>query len=78
MQTRVKAEDELNDKTELDKNASKLFRGMAARVNYMGQDRPDLQYTARDVCTEMAKPTVVGMAKLKKVARYLVGAEKWV
>ena len=78
MQTRVKAEDELNDKTELDKNASKLFRGMAARVNYMGQDRPDLQYAARDVCTEMAKPTVAGMAKLKKVARYLVGAEKLV
>ena len=78
MQTKVKAEDELNDKTELDKNASKLFRGMAARVNYMGQDRPDLQYAARDVCTEMAKPTVAGMAKLKKVARYLVGAEKLV
>ena len=76
MQMKPKTEDMVEDKTELDNDAARMFRGMAARVNYMGQGRPDLQYAAREVCTEMSKPTVGGMAKLKKVARYLVGVEK--
>ena len=56
MHARVKAEDAVDDKIELDKGASKLFRGMVARVNYMGQDRSYLQCAARETCTECQSP----------------------
>ena len=63
------------DTTELldSKNATK-FRSMAARVNYLSLDRPDLQFAAKRVCQGMANPTMAGMMKLKRVARYLASA----
>ena len=73
---KVKEEDDAENKQELNAEMAKKFRGMAARVNYIGQDRSDLQFAAREVCREMAKPTVGGMGRLKKISRYLVGAER--
>ena len=67
---------EAENKVELDRQAARTFRGMAARVNYMGQDRSDVHFAAREICTEMSKPTVGGMVRLKRMARYLAGAEK--
>ena len=32
------------------------FRGLAARCNYLGQDRVDLQYACKEVSRRMAKP----------------------
>ena len=69
-------QDEAENKVELDRQAARTFRGMAARVNYMGQDRSDVHFAAREICTEMSKPTVGGMVRLKRMARYLAGAEK--
>ena len=34
-----------------------LFRGLAARCNYLSLDRPDIQYAAKEVCREMSAPT---------------------
>lgn len=51
---------------------------MAARVNYLSLDRPDLQFAAKRVCQSMANPTTAGMAKLTRVARYLAGAPEGV
>ena len=73
---KVKEEDDVNSKEELDAGMAKQFRGMAARISYMGQDRSDVQFAAREICTEMAKPTIGGMMRTKKMARYLVGAER--
>ena len=72
---KTKEEGDIESKQELDANMAKKFRGMAARFNFMGQDRSDLQFAAREVCREMARPTVGGMTRLKKMTRYLVGAE---
>ena len=47
------------------------FRGLAARLNYIGQDRSDVQYATREICTGMASPTERGLRKIKRVARYL-------
>ena len=49
------------------------FRKVAARLNYLAADRPDLMFAAKEVCRKMAVPTVGGWKKLKRVARYLVG-----
>jgi hypothetical protein len=50
------------------------FRSVAATANYLGQDRYDLQFAVKEICRGMAKPKRSGEAKLKRLARYLVGA----
>ena len=47
------------------------FRGQAARVNYLGPDRPDMIYAAKEVCRGMSSPTDLHQAALKRMARYL-------
>ena len=44
------------------------FRSMSARINYLSLDRPDMQFAAKRVCQ--------GMAKLKRIARYLANGQK--
>ena len=54
------------------------FRGLAARLNYLSLDRADLQYAAKEVSKKMSAPREADWAKLKRVARYLVGAPRLV
>jgi hypothetical protein len=55
-----------------DKRRITEFRGMAATANYLGADRCDLQFAAKELCRSMAAPTEGSFAKLKHLARYLV------
>lgn len=55
-----------------------LFRGLAARCNYLALDRPDLQYAAKEVCREMSKPSVQSLAKLRRIGQYLYGKPRLV
>jgi hypothetical protein len=48
------------------------FRAVAARINFLAQDCPDLQFPAKEVCREMSSPTLRSWHKLKRLARYLV------
>ena len=32
------------------------FRSIAARANYLVQDRPDIQYAVKEACKHMSKP----------------------
>ena len=32
------------------------YRALAARVNYLAQDRPDIQYQAKEICRQMQNP----------------------
>jgi hypothetical protein len=52
---------------------AKKFRGVAARANYLGQDRCDIQHAVRGICRGMARPSKKGQERLRKLARYLVG-----
>ena len=56
----------------LDAIEVRRFRGIAARLNYLSQDRPDIQFATKEVCRDMARPTVNSMKKLKRMARYLL------
>ena len=49
------------------------FRSIAARINYLVADRPDLMYSAKEACRQMANPTEGGWKMLKCIGRYLVG-----
>ena len=44
-----------------------LFRGLAARCNYLSLDRPDIQYSAKEICREMSSPTSQSFTKLKRI-----------
>ena len=51
------------------------FRAIAARLNYMAADMPDIQYACKEVCRDMSAPTSRSWGKLKKIGRYLVGRQ---
>ena len=41
-------------------------------VIFLGLDRPDLQYSAKEVSRGMARPTLSDLHRLKRIARYLI------
>ena len=47
------------------------FRGQAACANYLGPDRPDVIYAAKEVSRGMSSPTELHQAALKRMVRYL-------
>ena len=56
---------------ELEAGEAAKYRQLAATVNYLALDRPDVQYAASVLGRAMSRPTVQSMAALKRVARYL-------
>ena len=63
---------------ELSRDEARKYRGLAARLNFLALDRPDLQNAARSVAKHMASPRAADWFLLKRVARYLVGAPRCV
>jgi hypothetical protein len=57
----------------LNSQMASRFRSIAARINYLAADRPDLMYSAKEACRQMANPTEGGWKMLKRIGRYLVG-----
>ena len=49
-----------------------MFRGLAARLNFLARDCPNLQFPAKEVCRDMWVLTVASWKRLKRLARYLV------
>ncbi len=47
------------------------YRAVAARINYLSQDRPDIQFAAKELCRHMSAPTEADWEKARRVARYL-------
>ena len=59
------------------KDASR-YRAIAARVNYLAADRPDLLFAAKGVCKHMAVPRIGDWEALKRIGRYLKGKPRMV
>ena len=49
-------EDEERD-TKLEGTEATDYRAIAARLNYLSADRPDLQYATKEACRDMSSPT---------------------
>ena len=47
---------------------------LAARLNYMAQDNPWLQFPAKEICRNMANPQAGDFGKIKKVVRFMKGS----
>ena len=54
------------------------FRAAAARGNYLAQDRPDLQFSAKEICRNMSKPTDLAWGAMKRMCRFLGGTQRLV
>ena len=52
---------------------ARRFRGPVAKLNFVAQDRPDIQVVTKEVRRELRAPTVGGLRKLKRLAQYLRG-----
>ena len=64
---------ELNLREPMGKGEATLFRRGAARIDYLSQDRPDLNVASRLLAMRMADPRRGDEVILKRVLRYLKG-----
>ena len=69
---------QLDDEKPLDKLSHTLFRGCAARGNYLAADRPDLLFSSKEICRAMAAPTDLSITALKRMCRYVSGKPRLV
>ena len=49
------------------------YRAVAARCNYLSQDRPDLLFAAKGICRSMSNPSEEDWVKAKRLGRYSKG-----
>ena len=48
------------------------YRAMAARMNYLSIDRPDVAFATKEICKCMSNPAQADWEKIKRTARYLL------
>jgi hypothetical protein len=68
-----RVEEHQDEEEELQGQEARSFRALAARANYLAQDSPDIQFSAKEVCRQMARPTAGSWKRLKILARFLLG-----
>ena len=68
----VKTAERLSDASgDLDAESATMYRALSARVNDLANDRPDIAFTAKELCRDFSKPTAKSVEKLKRCVRYL-------
>ena len=75
--TDSRVDDQIED-GELDAKGASQFRSVAARCNFLAQDRTDIQYASKETSKFMSKPTQKGLESVKRIGRYLKGAPRLV
>jgi len=71
--TKTKVEEEELRDRKLDEEAARKYRSVAATLNYLAQDRPDLGFAVKELCRSMSSPSELDQMKMKKLGRYLIG-----
>ena len=65
-----------DDDSQADDLIGTKYRSAAARGNFMSLDWSDVQYAVKELSRHMANPRVSDMARLKRLARYLVDKQR--
>ena len=55
---------------ELDAAGARLYRGFAARLNYMAPDRPDIANAVKEAARNMSSPKDSDIRRLRKIGKY--------
>ena len=72
----VKTDGNDKDNPLLNAEEATKFRGLAARANYLAQDRPEAKYAVKEVARRMATPRSADWVLLKRLGRYLLGSPR--
>ena len=56
----------------LDESQMKVFQSVAARLNYLSLDRPDLGFSVKELMRKMSAPLASDLVALKRCVRYLL------
>ena len=57
---------------------ARLYRSVTMRLQYLAQDRPDIQFACKERARRMQAPTERDFSALKRLARYLKGKPRLV
>ena len=57
---------------------ARLYRGVAARLNYVSPDRPDIGYAVKEAAHSMSAPKASDLHRLRKIGKYLSGQPRLV
>jgi hypothetical protein len=60
------------DGEELSSQEATEFRRLVARLNFLGQDRPDIQFSVKELSRKMSSPTMGAWRAVKRLGRYLM------
>ena len=63
---------------ELTGDAATVYRALSARILYLSMDRPEISFSAKELCRHFAHPTKTGVEALKGCARFLLGMPRLV
>ena len=66
------------DETPLGAQERELYRSNTMRYAYLAQDRPELQYSSKELARYMQAPTQFDLSRLKRAGRFLVGTRRLV
>ena len=61
----------IDDAKELEGEEATRYRAIAARCNYLSIDRPDLQFSVKELCRDMSRPTDQSWARLRRVGQFI-------
>ena len=66
-------EENTADDVPLEPEQATRYRGIAARINYLAFDRPDVQFSTKEVCRDMSSPSTGSWRRLVHIGKYLLG-----
>ncbi len=65
-----------DDEEELSPDETNKYRGLAARANFLAQNRRDIALAVKELCRNMSRPTARDTDALNRLARYLIGKQR--
>ena len=71
-ETRVEHIEESTD-PELGREETTIFRAVAARLNFLSQDRPDITFATMELWSKMSRSDAEDLDNRKRVGRFVVG-----
>ena len=60
----------------LSPSAATKYRGIVARMYYLGQNRSEIQFAVKELGKEMSSPTQASWTRMKRILRYLTGVPR--
>jgi len=63
--------EEIRKDEPIDQSQMTNSRALAARCNHLSADRPECQFSAKEVCRFMSEPTKMSVEALKRIGKYL-------